>query len=189
MDMSNGARINSAGVIVHIGSHLGSGFVSVQDQIVAAIQRILDQTKDCDLLLENAAGQNGKIGSLEELSFLIKKIADPRLKICLDSAHLFESGIDLRQKEGVVKLADYLKDLDLLEKLACLHLNDSATDFNSHRDMHANLGEGKIGIEGLENLVNHPYFKNLPLILETPGENHTGPDKKNIAIANGLTRI
>jgi deoxyribonuclease-4 len=188
VDMENGAKIKSAGVIVHIGSHLGAGFVSVQDQVAAAIQRILAQTKDCDLLLENAAGQNGKIGSLEELSFLIKKISDPRLKICLDSAHLFESGVDLRQKEDVDKLVNYLKDSGLLEKLACLHLNDSATDLNSHRDMHANLGEGKIGIEGLENLVNHPLLKDLPLILETPGENHTGPDKKNIAIAKGLTK-
>lgn len=186
VDMQNGARIHSAGVIVHIGSHLGAGFDSVKNQLVDVIKKVLSSTENCDLILENDAGQNGKIGSPKEISFLINTINDSRLKMCLDSAHLFESGVDIRKKEDVEKFSKQLKDLDLLDKLVCIHLNDSATVLDSHRDMHANIGEGEIGLEGLGNLVNHPSFNSLPLILEVPGENREGPDKKNITLAKGL---
>lgn len=188
IDMQNGARIHSAGVIVHIGSHLGVGFDAVKDQVVAVIKRVLDSTENCDLILENDAGQNGKIGSPEEISYLIEKINNPRLKMCLDSAHLFESGIDIRKQEDVAKFSEKLIKLDLLDKLVCIHLNDSATILDSHRDMHANIGEGEIGLSGLGNLINNDSFKNLPLILEVPGKDHVGCDEKNITLVKGLVR-
>jgi deoxyribonuclease-4 len=186
IDMQNGARIHSAGVIVHIGSHLGAGFDSTKDQLIAVIQRILSGTENCDLILENDAGQNGKIGSPDEIGFLIKTIADKRLKMCLDSAHLFESGVDIRKQEAVEKFSQQLNKLDLLDKLVCIHLNDSSTALDSHHDMHANIGEGEIGLKGLSNLVNFSQFKSLPLILEVPGENRNGCDEKNITITKGL---
>jgi len=187
MDIQNGARIHSAGVIIHIGSHLGAGFESVKDQLVAAIQRVLALTENCDLILENAAGQNGKIGSLTELSFLINAVANPRLKICLDTAHLFASGIDLRSPESVKKFISDVKEFNLLNRLVCLHLNDCASDLGSHRDLHANLGEGKIGLEGLKLFVNQKELVHLPLILEVPGDNKQGPNLQNITTAKGLT--
>jgi deoxyribonuclease IV len=186
IDMQNGARIHSAGVIVHIGSHLGAGFDSVKNQLVTVIQKILKSTQNCDLILENDAGQNGKIGSPEELSFLVSAINDRRLKICLDSAHLFESGVDIREKENVETFSQLLQSLHLLDKLVCLHLNDSASELDSHHDMHANIGEGKIGLEGLRNLINHPLFRSQPIILEVPGENRDGCDRKNITLARNL---
>ena len=186
VDIQNGARIKSAGVIVHIGSHLGAGFDAIKDQLVAVIQRILASTENCNLILENDAGQNGKIGSPEEISYLIKTINDDRLKVCLDSAHLFESGVDIRKIDSVEKFSQQLTQLNLVDKLACLHLNDSATALDSHRDMHANIGEGEIGLEGLKNLINHSTFNSLPLILEVPGENRAGCDEKNIALVKGL---
>lgn len=186
IDMQNGSRIHSAGVIVHIGSHLGTGFDSVKDQLIAVIQKVLNSTENCDLILENYAGQNGKIGSPEEISFLIKTIKNNRLKMCLDSAHLFESGVDIRDQKEVDKFSEKLKSLNLLDKLVCIHLNDSATTLDSHHDMHANIGEGEIGLGGLGNLINHESFKHLPLILEVPGENRTGCDEKNITLVKGL---
>ena len=186
IDMTNGARIHSAGVIIHIGSHLGAGFDSVKDQLIVSIQRILAETEGCDLILENAAGQNGKIGSLEELSFLINKVNSPRLKVCLDTAHLFAAGIDLRQTNSVSKLINDLKQFNLLSKLVCLHLNDCASDLGSHRDLHAKIGEGKIGLEGLKLFINQKEFQNLPLILEVPGDNKQGPDLKNIILVKGF---
>ncbi len=186
MDMTNGARIHSAGVIIHIGSHLGAGFDSVKDQLITSIQRILAETEGCDLILENAAGQNGKIGSLDELGYLANKINNPRLKICLDSAHLFAAGIDLRQTDSVIKLISDLKQFNLLNKLVCLHLNDCASDLGSHRDLHANIGKGKIGLEGLKLFTNQKEFRNLPFILEVPGENKQGPDLANITLAKKL---
>ena len=186
VDIQNGARIKSTGVIVHIGSHLGAGFDAVKDQLVAVIQRILASTENCNLILENDAGQNGKIGSPEEISYLIKTINDDRLKVCLDSAHLFESGVDIRKIDSVEKFSQQLTQLNLVDKLVCLHLNDSATALDSHRDMHANIGEGEIGLEGLKNLINHSTFNSLPLILEVPGENRAGCDEKNITLVKGL---
>lgn len=187
IDLQNGARIGSAGVILHIGSHLGAGFDSVKDQLVAVITRILAQTDNCDLILENAAGQNGKIGSLAELSFLIAEVGDPRLKICLDTAHLFASGVDLRQETVIKNLLKDLTDFNLLNRLVCLHLNDCASDLGSHRDLHANIGAGKIGLEGLKMFVNQEELRHLPLILEVPGDNKQGPDLANITLTKSLT--
>lgn len=186
IDMQNGARITSAGVIIHIGSHLGAGFDAVKDQVVAVMERILAETEKCDLILENDAGQNGKIGSIEELDFIIKKIKDPRIKICLDSAHLFEGGLDLRNIEQIKNFSELLQKLELAGKVVCIHLNDSATACGSHRDMHANIGEGEIGLNGLKNLVTYESFNHLPLILEVPGENRMGCDEKNITSAKSL---
>ena len=186
IDMKNGASIHCAGVIVHIGSHLGAGFDTVKDQLISAIKRILTNTKNCDLILENDAGQNGKIGSPEEIGFLIETINSDRLKMCLDSAHLFESGIDIRNVESINKFAELLKNLHLIDRLVCIHLNDSGTVLNSHHDLHANLGEGEIGLEGLRSFVNHPSLKHLPLILEVPGETHSGCNAKNITLAKSL---
>ena len=187
IDIENGARIFSAGVIVHIGSHMGAGFDSVKDQLVAVIQRILGETQNCDLILENAAGQNGKIGSLSELAYLLKKVNDPRLKVCLDTAHLFAAGVDLRSLSAIKELTLELRDLNLLDRLVCLHLNDCASDLDSHRDLHANIGEGKIGLEGLRLFINQKELLHLPLILEVPGDNKQGPNLKNISLVRGTT--
>jgi len=179
-DLKNGEQINSAGVIVHIGSHQGRGFDAVSSQLIDVLSRILSCTQATPLILENSAGQQGKIGSLEEINFLIDEIKNPRLKVCLDTAHLFEAGYDFTSDQGLKKLISLLRDLDLLDKISCLHLNDSATDLASHRDLHANLGEGKIGLTGLGKFVCAPELSHLPLLLEVPGENKKGPDKVNI---------
>ena len=185
-DLNNGSQIRSEGVIFHIGSHQGRGFDEVKDQLVASIQRILDLTKDTNLILENDAGQNGKIGSIEELSYLKEKINSNRIKICLDTAHLFESGVDLRNQHKINLFIEQLKELKIIDDVVCIHLNDSATDLDSHRDMHANLGEGKIGLEGLSFFINTKELKNLPLILEVPGDDRQGPNRHNINIAKEL---
>jgi len=185
-DIKNGALIGSSGVVVHIGSHQGRGFDTVKNQIVESINKILKETSGCDFLIENDAGQNGKIGSIEEISYLMSAVSNPRLKICFDTAHLFEGGLDMRNRSNVDMFVESLKSENLLSKVVCIHLNDSATDLDSHRDMHADLGEGKIGLEGLKNFISHSDFSHLPVILETPGKDHTGPDSKNIEIAKSL---
>lgn len=187
MDLKNGHLINSSGVIVHIGSHQGRGFDSVKDQIISSINTVLNQTKDTNFILENDAGQNGKIGSLFEMGYLINQLNSNRVKVCLDTAHLYESGYDLRSQSEIEKLIAELEKYQLLEKLVCIHLNDSATKLDSHRDMHANLGEGEIGLDGLKDFINHEKIKHLPLILEVPGDNRSGTDTKNIDIAKKIS--
>lgn len=186
MDLQNGALINSSGVIVHIGSHQGRGFDGAKNQIVSSIKKVLDATKTTKFLLENDAGQNGKIGSLEELSYLLSEIKSERLGICLDTAHLFASGYDLRDKQETKKLLQELKTHNLISQINLIHLNDSATDLGSGRDNHADLGKGKIGLDGLKNFVNQAELLHLPLILETPGPNKMGPDSNNVAIAKSF---
>jgi len=107
-DLDNGEKIGSAGVVVHIGSHQGRGFDSVSQQLIEVIELILSRTSNTPLLLENDAGQNGKIGALNEINFLIDKIRDPRLQVCLDTAHLWGAGYDISTAAGVgTVLADF----------------------------------------------------------------------------------
>jgi len=185
-DMQNGDFVNSAGVIVHIGSHQGRGFDSVKDQIIKTIKELLSQTKNTPFIIENSAGQKGKIGSLEEIKTLVNGANSDRVKICLDSAHLFAAGFDLRSEQEIDSLINKLKKYKLLDKLVCLHLNDSKVPFNSGRDIHQNIGDGEIGKQGMANFINHTSLKHLPIILETPGLDGKGPDAHNIKITQDL---
>ncbi len=184
-DLKNGQTINSAGVIVHLGSHQGRGFAAVADQVAGVINQILNATEETPFIIENSAGQKGKIGSLIEIEQLVKRVNHPRLKLCLDTAHLFAAGYNLRELSGVDSVVNELVNLDLLSRLVCLHLNDSQTDLHSGNDRHANLGDGKIGLVGLSQFVNHPDLAHLPLILEVPGDSGFA-DARQITLAHSL---
>jgi deoxyribonuclease IV len=188
MDLENGQKINSAGVIVHIGSHQGRGFDSAKSQIVKLIKKLLLNTKETPFIIENSAGQKGKVGSLDEIATLVKELNHPRVKVCLDSAHLFAAGYDLAKKKVVDTLVKDLEKKNLLKSLICLHLNDSKTPLGSTRDQHENIGKGEIGKVGLSNLINHPKLKHLPIILEVPGKDKSGPDKENILTVHTLSQ-
>lgn len=185
-DLQNGDQINASGVIVHLGSHQGRGFEAVSTQIISTITSLLDQTKTTNFIIENTAGQKGKIGTLEEIESIFKAINSPRLKICLDTAHLFQGGWDLNQSTNTDKLIAELESRHLLAHLICLHLNDSKTTLGSAHDVHANLGEGQVSLPGLEYLVNHPKLNHLPLILEVPALTDGQEAIKNIRLAQSL---
>lgn len=184
-DMLNSASIASAGVVLHIGSHQGRGWAHDKSQVIDSIQEVLDSTPpESILLLENSAGQQGKIGSLSELRDILTTLHSTphtdRLKVCLDTAHAFEAGYNLATNEGLeIWIAEIEKTITLA-KIELFHLNDSKTPLGSGRDNHQNIGDGFIGSEGLSRLINHPKFAHLPLILEVPGIEGTGPDKVNI---------
>lgn len=180
-DMTNSAAIASAGVVLHIGSHQGRGWEASHDLVIAQIKEVLDATpEDSILLLENSAGQKGKIGSLTELGEILTAIPTPRLRICLDTAHAFEAGHDLSTPDGVDTWVSNIEENFDLDKLEVIHLNDSKTELGSGRDNHENIGDGYIGKVGLEHLVNHPKLSHCPLILEVPGEDKSGPNTDNI---------
>lgn len=180
-DMTNSASIGGAGVVLHIGSHQGRGWGASSTLVIESIKEVLQNTPaESILLLENSAGQQGKIGSLPELKDILDAIPSPRLKVCLDTAHAFEAGYNFTTEEG---LAMWLTDIEKtigFTKIELLHLNDSKTPLGSGRDNHQNIGEGFIGSEGLARLINHPKLAHLPLILEVPGLDGSGPDKTNI---------
>lgn len=180
-DMTNSAAIGSSGVVLHIGSHQGRGWEHDRAQVIEAIQQTLNETPiDSILLLENSAGQQGKIGSLPQLKDILDVIPDARLRVCLDTAHAFEAGYNFTTKEGLDMWVSEIENTIGLDKIELLHLNDSKTPLGSGRDNHQNIGDGFIGEDGLKMLVNHPNLTHLPLILEVPGLEGMGPDKANI---------
>lgn len=183
IDMQNGDLLNSSGVIVHLGSHQGRGFDSVSGQVIDSLKFLLDQTKHVPLLIENSAGEKGKIGKFSEIGLLFNKIKNSRLGLCLDTAHLFAAGYDIGQPDMLI---NELNNYSLIDKIQCLHLNDSVSSMGSGRDLHANLGEGEIGLPNLKKFINHPSLAHLPLILEVPGSG-SGPDAENISLAKSLT--
>ncbi|KKU45807.1 MAG: putative endonuclease 4 [Microgenomates group bacterium GW2011_GWA2_46_7] len=180
MDLQNSAAIGSAGVVLHIGSHQGRGWEASKTLVIESIKEVLASTPpDSILLLENSAGQQGKIGSFPELSDILSAIVSPRLKVCLDTAHAFEAGYNFQTQSGLDMWLDGIEKTIGFAKLELLHLNDSKTPLGSGRDNHQNIGDGFIGADALARLINHPSLAHLPLILEVPGDG-SGPDKINI---------
>ena len=186
-----GRAMGASGVILHVGSHKGAGFDEALEQIVSAFARALDDAgaidTRCPILIENAAGAGGTVGrSFDEIEAIIEASGrDERLGLCIDTQHLFASGVDFATPRTARQL---LKDVEQrfgLERLRCLHLNDSKTAFGSNRDRHANIGEGEIGAEGLAALVGHPKVRALPLLLEVPGDGD-GPRAQDVVAARDV---
>jgi deoxyribonuclease IV len=177
------SAIEADGVIFHVGSHLGAGLDAGMARVVGALERILDRCEgDTWLLMENSAGAGGTIGrSLDELATLVDALdGHPRLGLCLDSAHLYVSGVDVTDPAVVDRLVRELRTTVGLKRLRALHVNDAAAPLGSNRDRHANLLEGELG-EGLGAFLAHPRFQKLPVYLEVPGKDRKGPDAGEIA--------
>jgi deoxyribonuclease-4 len=180
------SRIGAQGVIFHTGSHKGLGMDAVFDQICEAATRVLGETpEDTWMIFENSAGGGGTIGSkFSELGEILRRIDSPRAKVCIDTCHAFASGYDLSSAEGVASVMGELDREIGLERLAVMHCNDSKGALGSGRDLHENIGEGKIGRAGFDALLSHPAVADLPLILEVPGYKiggaGKGPDKPNV---------
>jgi len=183
------AWMKAQGVIFHIGSSRERTFDQVKDEIADNINLILSNTpKNSTLTIETNAGQGNCIGSkFEEIKYLISKIkAKSRIGVCLDTAHSFASGYEINNPEKL--LNDFDKTIGL-KYLKVIHLNDSKTEFNSNVDRHENIGQGKIGLENIKNFINQNVLKDIPFILEVPGFNNTGPDKKNVEIVKKLFKL
>ncbi len=180
--MQVACAIGADGVVVHVGSHLGSGFEAGLERVVPAMAQVLDLCSDETwLLMENSAGAGGTIGrSIEELAMLHERLGrHPRLGVCLDSCHLYVSGIDVTDPVTVDALLDDLDSSIGLERLRALHVNDSAAPLGSNRDRHANIGEGLMG-ENLGAFLAHPALQHLAAYLEVPGVDNTGPSAEEI---------
>ena len=149
---------------------------------VPALREALELCTDTTwLLVENNAGAGGTIGrSLDELVLLFDACdGHERLGLCLDSCHLFASGIDITDQSVLDGLVNDLDERIGLDRLRALHVNDSATPFGSNRDRHANIGEGELG-EELGVFLSHPKLQGLPAFLEVPGENKRGPNAEEL---------
>jgi deoxyribonuclease IV len=180
--------IEADGVIFHVGSHLGAGLDAGMARVVGALEQILDRCKGGTwLLMENSAGAGGTIGrSLGELAALVDALdGHPRLGLCLDSAHLYVSGVDVTDPPVVDRLVREVRTTVGLKRLRALHVNDAAAPLGSNRDRHANVLEGELG-EGLGAFLAHPRFQKLPVYLEVPGKDKKGADADEIAKLRAL---
>ncbi len=176
--LNAGDQLAARGVVLHPGSALKNG-----GSVEAALQRAgevigeaLKESGECKLMLEDTAGAGGTLGrSFEELATLIEVAgAGERLGVCLDSCHLLASGYDVRTQQSLAEVIDTFDTIVGIDRLGVLHVNDSVTGLGSNRDRHANLGDGEIGLEGMQAFLSEPRFEGLPMILEGPG--HQGKD-------------
>ncbi|MGI6285000.1 deoxyribonuclease IV [Neomoorella humiferrea] len=168
------AAIGGEYLITHPGHHDGDREAALK-RIIQSIEEAYLSIPDPVpmLLLETMAGQGKEIGSLEDLRFILAGLGWPeRVGVCLDSAHLFASGWELRTLSGCSQLVKELETSFGLEKVKVMHLNDSLVPLGSHRDRHAGIGRGELGREGIANIVNDRFFSTLTLILETPVKNY-----------------
>ncbi len=168
-------RMNFIGakyLVLHPGAYLKQDINESLKNLAINIKEIINSTEDVEIILETMAGKGTEIGTtLNQLKELIDLIDEERVGICLDTCHMWDSGIDLKkdfEENDGKELIKVLKDLNLLSKVKVIHLNDSKNDIYSHKDRHENIGKGFIGKTALINFANHPIFDNIPIILETP---------------------
>jgi deoxyribonuclease-4 len=180
--MRAACAIDADGVVFHVGSHLGSGFEAGLERCVPALREVLELCSDQTwLLIEDSAGAGGTIGrSIEELAALVDALdRHPRLGICLDSCHLYVSGIDVGEPDAWAATLAEVDERIGLDRLRALHVNDAAAPLGSNRDRHANVLEGELG-ERLGAFLAHKAVQGLPAVMETPGPDGHGPDAAEV---------
>jgi deoxyribonuclease-4 len=186
--MQVACAIGADGVVFHVGSHLGSGFEAGLERVVPAMEQVLDLCSDETwLLMENSAGTGGTIGrSIEELATLHERLGrHPRLGVCLDSCHLYASGVDVTDPATLDAMLDELDSSIGLDRLRALHVNDSEAPLGSNRDRHANILEGLLD-ERLGVFLGNSRLQGLPAVLEVAGPDKKGPDEHEIRKAKEL---
>ena len=153
-------------LILHPGSHVGLGKEVAISNITKALNEVLSSTKTV-ILLETMAGKGTEVGrNFAEIKEIISKIDyQDKIGICLDTCHLSDAGYDINNFDSIL---DELKDLNLLDKVLCIHINDSKNIKGSHKDRHENIGFGELGFDNLIKIIYNTRLSNIPKILETP---------------------
>ena len=154
----------------HPGSHVGQGEEIGIEQIAEILNKVLFPEMTTTVLLETMAGKGTEIGrNFEELRSIIDRVElSDKMGVCLDTCHIHDGGYDIvNDLDGVLEAFDKVIGLD---RLKAIHLNDSKNPLAAHKDRHEKIGEGYIGLDAFERIINHPSLKNLPFFLETPNE-------------------
>lgn len=164
------ARCNTLGIkkmVLHPGSHVGLGIERGIESIIRGLNLILDGKYDVTILLETMAGKGSEVGSrLEEIKTIIDGVNDKEhIGVCIDTCHLSDAGYDLRDFD---KFLDEFDKIIGVDKIGCVHVNDSKNVFGSHKDRHENIGFGEVGFDTLMNVIYNKRLEEVPKILETP---------------------
>jgi deoxyribonuclease-4 len=147
-----------------------------------ALAQVLAAGAECRVVLENSAGSGELLGSrFSQIAEIIDKLdRDPRLGLCLDTAHTFASGYDLRAADGIQQAIDEIEQYVGLDRLRVIHANDSKVGLGSAVDRHENIGHGQLGEAAFERMLAHPALRDVPWVLEVPGADGKGPDEPNV---------
>ena len=154
----------------HPGSHVGQGAEAGIAMIAEMLNNILKPEQTTTVLLETMSGKGSEVGrNFEELRAILDKVElTDKMGVCLDTCHVFDGGYDLvNDLDSVLEHFDQTIGLD---RLHAIHLNDSLNSLASHKDRHAGIGKGNIGLEAITRIINHPSLRNRPFFLETPNE-------------------
>ena len=169
-ELDAAARLGVEYVNTHLGAHTGAGVEQGLDNAASALDA-LDVPEGVTILVESDAGGGTKLGDeFEQLAAVLARCGQ-ELSVCLDTAHAFAAGYDLSTPAAVTATLAEFDDVVGLENLACVHLNDSKHGCGTNKDEHAHIGEGEIGVDGMETFLTHEAIRELPLVLETPEEN------------------
>ena len=178
-------RVNTLGMkylVLHPGSHVGQGVDIGISNIIKALNKVLSNDEsDVMILLETMAGKGSELGkTFEELKQIIDGIKKKeRIGICLDTCHLNDAGYNLKNFDEVLESFDKIIGIN---KIKCIHINDSKNPLGSHKDRHENIGKGTIGLDILMKVINNSKLKDIPKILETPYIDGKAPYKEEIAL-------
>lgn len=179
-ELERGSKLKTTALMTHLGSSKDFGKKKSLDMVVAGLRKSLQGYKgSTQFLLENSAGAGGTVigDKFEDLNYILKSLKQYDIGVCFDTCHGFVSGYDMRDKKAVNKM---LKEFDKyigLSKLILIHANDAKEELGSNKDRHEHIGDGKIGKEGFQILMQHPALKNVDFILETP---HDGKEIKDL---------
>lgn len=175
-------RLGGLGVVTHLGSRLGAPRARALRRVADSVRRVLDATARPMVLLENSAGAGDTLGATpEDLAEVLRLLdGDLRVGLCLDTAHLFAAGWDVRTPAGVDAMVRAWDQAVGWDRVRLFHLNDSQGALGSHVDRHQNIGDGLIGAGGFRAILAHPRIRPLAGIIETPGIDRAGPDRKNL---------
>lgn len=169
-ELERGSTLGVKYIMTHLGSSKGFNRKQAVNMIIEGLKKIIDNTNfSTKLLLENTAGQGATMGdSFEELSEILDGVKGSEIAICIDTAHLFASGYDIRTEEKFKETFGKLSETIGFGNIKLFHGNDSKVGLGERKDRHEHIGKGEIGIEGFKNIIKNPSLKKINMIVETP---------------------
>jgi deoxyribonuclease IV len=182
--------VGAQGLIFHPGSGGKSTYKEALARFLHSLDAVLgDYSGRCKLLMEVCAGQGETLGAkFSQFKDILSAFKyDKRLGVCWDTCHLFNAGYDIASSKGLKATIDEFEREVGFEWLHCIHANDSKNPLGARKDRHENIGQGYIGQEGFQRMLQHPKLRKYPWILETPGFDDKGPDRKNVEILRRLS--
>lgn len=165
-------------LVLHPGSHVNLGVQTALDNIVFALKEVLKNETYTNILIETMAGKGTEVGTdIDQIKYIIDNVNSKNLMVCLDTCHLNDSGVDISKFDEYLDLFDQKIGID---KIGCVHVNDSMNEIGARKDRHANIGFGKIGFDSLINVIYNKRLENVSKILETPYITENDDSKKRI---------